>query len=199
MNVGNVGANTVNSASKQQPAALLGRDRQWKQKLRDGTTVLIRSIRGDDAEIERRFIEQLSAEARRFRFLGEISSPSPTFLAQLTHPDPSRDVAFVALVADGSEKREIGVARFSTQPDSKCECAVAVSDDWRNRGLATILMQHLIETARERGIEQMYSIDAMENQGMRELAEHLGFERKPDPDDATQVVHSLDLRRPTVA
>jgi len=49
---------------------------QWKEKLRDGTTVLIRPIRGEDAEIERRFIEQLSPAARRLRFLGEIKTPT---------------------------------------------------------------------------------------------------------------------------
>ena len=45
---------------------------QWKHKLRDGSTVLIRPIHGDDVEIERRFIERLSPQAKRFRFLGEI-------------------------------------------------------------------------------------------------------------------------------
>lgn len=172
--------------------------RQWKEKLRDGTTVLIRPIGAADETIERRFIEQLSPQSRRFRFLGEIKTPTPEFLAQLTHPDPVRDAAFVALIADGPDKREIGVARFNARPDGlTCECAVAVSDDWRNRGLATILMQHLIDVARQRGIECMYSVDAVENGAMRELADHLGFQRKPDPDDATQVLHTLDLKAPT--
>ena len=29
---------------------------------------------------------------------------------------------------------------------------------------------------------RMYSVDAVENHAMRELAAHLGFRRKPDPD-----------------
>jgi len=171
--------------------------RQWKEKLRDGTSVLIRPIRGDDEDIERRFIERLSSASRRFRFLGEVKSPSPALIAQLTHPDPQRDAAFIAVIADGAEKREIGVARFCARPDGvTCECAVAVADEWQHRGLATSLMRHLISVARERGIECMYSIDAAENAAMRELATHLGFTRKPDPDDSTQVLHTLDLRAP---
>jgi len=43
----------------------------------------------------------------------------------------------------------------------------------------------------------MYSVDASDNQAMQELALHLGFKRKPDPDDATQVLHTLDLKAPT--
>ena len=167
---------------------------QWREKLRDGTTVLIRPIQPGDTELERRFIEELSPESRRLRFLGQVGTPSPALLDQLTHPDASRDAAFVALIATGATKREIGVARFGAHPDGRtCECAVTVSEDWRNRGLATVLMQHLIEVARRRGIESMYSVDAAENPAMDDLAAHLGFTCRRDPENATQVLHTLDL------
>jgi GNAT superfamily N-acetyltransferase len=173
---------------------------EWKEKLRDGSRVLIRPIRGEDAALERRFIETLSPQSRRFRFLGGLKAPSAALLEQLTHPDVQHEAAFVALVADGAEKREIGVARFSARPDGlACECAVVVSDDWQQRGIATLLMRHLIDLARARGIECMYSVDAADNAAMRDLAAHLGFVRKPDPDDATQVLHALDLKAPTAA
>ena len=180
-------------------AAAVCPSESWHEKLRDGTTVLIRPIRESDLELERRFIEDLSPEARRFRFLGEVKTPSAGLLEQLVHLDPARDAAFVALIADGADKREIGVSRFSARADGvTCECAVTVSEEWRNRGLATLLMHHLIDVARERGIECMYSVDAAGNAGMRDLAEHLGFTRKPDPDDGTQVLHTLDLKAATV-
>ncbi|MEO8461502.1 MAG: GNAT family N-acetyltransferase [Dokdonella sp.] len=173
-------------------------DVQWNEKLRDGTTVLIRAIRDDDEELERRFIERLSPQSRRFRFLGEIKSPDPKLLRQFTHVDHVHDEAFVALIADGAVQREIGVSRYSLLGDGvTCECAVAVSDEWHNQGLATLLMNHLIGVARRRGISRMYSIDAPDNQAMRDLAEHLGFVRSRDPNDARQVLHTLDLNAPT--
>ena len=168
---------------------------EWKETLRNGTSVLIRPIRETDKELERRFIEELSPESRRFRFLGSMREPSSSLLDQLTHPDPSTELALVALVADGSKKREVGVARFSAPPGGlSCECAIVVSDTWHNLGLGTILMQHLIEVARRRGFACMYSIDFAANQPMRELAEHLGFKSKMDPNDATQVMYVLDLQ-----
>jgi GNAT superfamily N-acetyltransferase len=171
---------------------------QWKEKLRNGTTVLIRPICDDDVDLERRFIEELSPQSRRFRFLGEIKTPSPELLKQFTHVDHASEVAFIALLADGAEKREIGVSRYSARADGlSCECAVAVSDEWHNQGLATLLMQHLIDVARQHGVECMYSVDSVDNQPMRDLAEHLGFQRKQDPNDATQVVHTLDLKTAT--
>jgi GNAT superfamily N-acetyltransferase len=172
---------------------------QWREKLRDGTTVLIRPIHPADTELERRFIAELSPESRRLRFLCQIGAPSQALLDQLTHPDTQRDAAFVALIAEGAAKREIGVARFSALENGRgCECAVAVSEDWRNRGLATVLMQHLIEVARRRGIESMYSVDAAENPAMDDLARHLGFTCRRDPDNATQMLHTLDLKAASV-
>jgi len=167
---------------------------EWREKLRDGTSVLIRPISAADVDIEREFIEQLSPQSRRYRFLGEIATPGSALLDRLTHPDPGHEAAFIALVADGAHKREIGVARFSADKDDRsCECAVAVADEWQGKGLASLLMRHLIEIARQRGYGRMYSIDARANEGMHELAEFLGFERRADPDDATQVVYSLRL------
>lgn len=182
-----------------EPISPIHDDVQWREKLRDGTTVLIRAIRDDDVEREQRFIEQLSSQSRRFRFLGDINSSDPKLLRQFTHVDHVKEEAFVALIADGAVEREIGVSRYSVIGDGQtCECAVAVSDEWHNHGLATLLMNHLIAVARRRGISRMYSIDAPDNQAMRDLAEHLGFVRTQDPNDPRQVLHTLDLNAPTV-
>ena len=190
---------TIAATHRQATRDTTSTEPQWRENLRDGTTVLIRPIHATDIELERRFIEALSPESRRLRFLGQIGTPSPSLLAQLTNPDPRHDAAFVALIAEGASKREIGVARFSAQPDGRrCECAVTVSEDWRNRGLATVLMQHLIEIARGRGIESMYSVDAAENPAMHDLATHLGFTCRRDPENATQVLHTLDLAAASV-
>jgi GNAT superfamily N-acetyltransferase len=167
--------------------------------LRDGTTVLIRPIRAGDADLEREFVERLSHESRRFRFLGEVKSLSPAAIKSLVEVDQESDVALIALIADGARKREIGVCRYSARPDGvTCECAVVVSDDWQHHGLGTLLMQQLIEIARARGVECMYSIDAADNDRMRELAAHLGFTRKADPTDPTLALHCLDLKGATV-
>ena len=72
-------------------------ERSWNEVLRDGQSVLIREIRKQDLELERRFIERLSPTSRRFRFLGTLVSPSDNLLRQLVVLDPARDVALIAL------------------------------------------------------------------------------------------------------
>jgi GNAT superfamily N-acetyltransferase len=108
--------------------------------------------------------------------------------------DERHRMAFVALAHDNGELREVGVSRYSASDDEKrCECAVTVADDWRHRGLAVLLMRRLIAIARKNGFRTMFSIDAAENEPMRELAGYLGFQRRINPDDATLVIHSIDL------
>ena len=166
----------------------------WVDTLRDGTQVLIRAITKQDEALERAFIKRLSPQSKRLRFLGQIGEPSDKLVRSLTDLDWQRDAAFIALVHRDSEKREIGVSRFSLSADGKtCECAITVDDAWHGRGLAVALMRHLIELARSRGITSMFSIDTADNQRMRDLAGFLGFERKADPDDVRQVIHTLTL------
>jgi GNAT superfamily N-acetyltransferase len=164
--------------------------------LRDGSQVTIRPIRVDDMELERQFIERLSPEARRYRFLYTIATPSDTLLRRLTDIDPENEAALIAVIDEGVHEREVGVARFSRTPDGNAEVAVTVDGDWQRRGLATLLMQRLIAEARERGIPALVSMDSAGNERMRELATSLGFERKADPEDATQVIYTLRLQPP---
>jgi len=163
--------------------------------LRDGTVVTLRPLQRSDAELERRFISELSPQSRRYRFLGQIGCPSEALITQLTTVDFVHDVAFVAVIAGAQGEREAGVARYSRSPDgSRCECAVAVSDEMQGQGLGTLLMQRLITVARAHGIGEMISVDAAENSAIRDLALALGFSRSADPQDACQVVHRLALQ-----
>jgi len=167
---------------------------RWSELLRDRSHVVVRPLVHQDREAERAFIEQLSAQACRFRFLGFVHHASERLLDTLLQLDPERDVAFAAVVAEGAHEKIVGVSRFSVDQDHRqCECAVVVDDEWQNKGLGTLLMRRLIEVARMRGIRVMRSIDLAENVRMADLAQELGFTRRMDPDDASQVIHELSL------
>jgi GNAT superfamily N-acetyltransferase len=167
---------------------------RWSETLRDQSHVVIRPVRVDDAAADREFIESLSPQSRRYRFLGQMQHPSSELIDQLTGLDYVNDVAFAAVVADGAREKFVGVSRYSTSTDgTACECAVAVLDDWQNKGLGAILMRHLIDVARSRGIKRMWSIDSSNNTAMSDLARFLGFQRSPDTGDPSQVIHSLWL------
>ena len=165
----------------------------WHETLRDGTRVLIRPIQKEDAAIERAFLERLSAGSRAFRFHGEVKV-SDAMIKRLTDVNCQRDMAFVALRHDEGEKREIGVCRFCVSDDGRaCECAVAIGDEWQGRGLGYLLMCHLIEVARQRGIEQMIAIVSTGNRAMGGLATSLGFEPEDARDYPGEIVYRLKM------
>ena len=168
---------------------------RWTEMLRDQTKVLIRPITKLDTAEEREFIEALSPQSRRFRFLGQVRHPSSELITQFTDIDYNHEVAFAAVVPNDARQKFLGVSRYSTSADgTSCECAVTVLDEWHNKGLGTLLMKYLIEVARARGILYMVSIDSVENTDMDDLARHLGFTRRIDPEDGTQAIHSLWLQ-----
>ncbi len=166
----------------------------WIEPLNDGSRVLIRPLREEDRGREQTFIERLSLESRRFRFMDTFKKASPALLDQLMDVANLRQVALIALAHDDGELREVGISRYgATARDKQCECAVTVADDWRQRGLGVLLMRHLISQARQNGFRQMISFDAADNEPMHDLASYLGFRRQHDPQDSTQVIHTLDL------
>jgi GNAT superfamily N-acetyltransferase len=166
----------------------------WIEPLSDGSHVLIRPLRLEDRERELEFIHKLSPESRHFRFLGAIKEISPSLLDQLMQVDFHDRMAFVALAHQDGKLVEVGVSRYAaTETNDQCECAVTVADAWQHRGLGTALMRHLIATARLNGFKRIYSIDAADNTHVQALARDLGFQSIRDPQDTTQLIHSLQL------
>lgn len=176
------------------PGAAAGHDfPHWSHTLQDGRQVAIRPLTADDMEAERRFIQNLSPRSRHYRFLGQVSRPSDALLRQLTQLEYPRQVAFAA-VPPGDPAQLAGVSRYSTDEQGiHCECAVTVADAWQHQGLGTLLMEHLIEVARSRGVRTMMSMDLADNVAMRELARDLGFHARSDPEDRHQVIFELKL------
>jgi len=114
-------------------------------------------------------------------------------LARLTKLDEATEAAFVAISIESGVDREVGVARLSAVGDGRAEFAVTVRDDWQHKGLGTLLTKHVIEAARQRGLSALYSVDASENGPMNGFAKTLGFISDVNPQDATEVIHTLQL------
>ncbi len=175
-----------------QPASIS--THRWSQSLSGGGHVLIRPINKLDANAERAFIEGLSSDAKRLRFMAQIAHPTEKFIAQLTNLDGINEVALEAVVKDGAAEKIVGVSRYSNDvAQNRCECALAVSDEWQHKGLGTALMKHLIEVAHTNRIAVMESVEYAENLAMRTLLHELDFHVRADPHDARQVIYTLTL------
>jgi acetyltransferase len=167
-------------------------------QLNDGTDIVIRPIRPEDAEIEAEFIRGLSKESKYFRFMNSVQELSQEMLVRFTQIDYHNEMALIAVKSSGDHEEQIGVARYTTNLDKKsCEFALVVSDQWRGRGIAHQLMGRLMQIARDRDLERMEGQVLGNNVKMLQLMKSLNFQITNDPDDssikvATAQLHSVN-------
>lgn len=162
--------------------------------LSDGRTLVIRPIRPEDAKAEQVFVRDLSPQAKRFRFMGTINELSPEMLAQFTQIDYRTEMALVAVIGDGADRQQVGVARYIINPDRRsCEFAIVVSDKVQHQGIGTRLMKALMDAARDHGLAVIEGTVLKENTAMLHLMEDLGFAVERVPDEAEIVVVQREL------
>lgn len=161
------------------PAHLVSR---WQ--LADGTDIVIRPIRPEDAQIERSFVDNLSSQSRYFRFMQTMNQLSDVMLIRLTQIDYDREMALIAVTGAADRELEIAVARYAINPDGEsCEFALVVADEWQRRGIGTRLMTALMEAAKARGLVTMEGEILSTNANMISLVRSLGFTIHTSPDD----------------
>lgn len=153
-------------------------------QLRDNTSCLLRPIRPEDAEIEREFVEGLSDDAKRYRFMNIFRELPREMLARFTQIDYDREMALIAVIQQEVKELQIGVARYTITPEAgECEFAIAIADAWQGKGVALPLMEELIAYARYRGLETMIGEVLSDNRKMLHFIKKLGFATKVYPDD----------------
>jgi acetyltransferase len=163
-------------------------------QLNDGTDIVIRPIRPEDAEIEAEFIRGLSKESKYFRFMNSVQELSQEMLVRFTQIDYHNEMALIAVKSSGDHEEQIGVARYTTNLDKKsCEFALVVSDQWRGRGIAHQLMGRLMQIARDRDLERMEGQVLGNNVKMLQLMKSLNFQITNDPDDSSIKVAMAQL------
>lgn len=138
----------------------------------DGTALGLRPIRGDDAEALAEFHRRLSAETVHRRYFGAHPLLGDDELAHLTELDYRRRMAFVA-VARGEL---VGVARYDRLDEaSQAEVAFVVADAYQQRGVGTLLLEHLVAYARDQGIERLVAEVLADNAAMTRLVDDSGL------------------------
>jgi RimJ/RimL family protein N-acetyltransferase len=117
--------------------------------LRDGSSVDIRQIGPADRDALAAMYEGVSDESRYSRFLSvhpELRDSELTYLTEIDHHDHE---ALVAFVPGGPM---VGVVRYVRTDYDEAEPAMLITDAWQGRGLVTVMLEMLVERAREAGI-----------------------------------------------
>ena len=150
----------MNPAPQTQPPASLP-DRYpsaWIEpvRLKDGTQVLIRPIRPEDAPRLQAGFAHLSPRSIYLRFLEPYKQLPDKLARQFAEVDYQTQMALVAEVETAGKDRLVGVARYAFVNGvgkQRAESAIIVGDDFQRRGLGTLLMDRLTGYAVSNGVD----------------------------------------------
>jgi acyl-CoA synthetase (NDP forming)/RimJ/RimL family protein N-acetyltransferase len=140
--------------------------------LADGSTVQIRHARPDDADAVRDMHANLSPANAYFRFFN-LSPRAPDREAQrVCRPEDDDHVALLALLGG----QLVGVATYEpTGHPGRAEIAFAVSDEMHGRGVATLLLEHLVSVARQRNLTAFEAETLPDNYAMQRVFADAGL------------------------
>ena len=150
-----------------------GYPREWEADvvLTDGGVARLRPIVPGDAAKLVQFYERVSPESKYLRFFAPYPRLSARDVKRFTEVDYVDRVAFILTLGD----EMIGVGRFDRTENDRAEVAFLVEDAHQGRGIANLLLEHLAEAARERGIRGFVAEVLPENRRMAQVFVDAGY------------------------
>ena len=140
--------------------------------LRDGRTAHIRPIRSADKDLLVDFYDhRVSDESKYYRFFSPMPHLSARDIARFTEVDHKDRVAFILTLRG----RMIAVGRYDVVKPGEAEVAFLVEDDYQGRGIAQILLEHLAQAGRERGVTKFTADVLPDNARMIQTFRDAGY------------------------
>ncbi len=160
--------------------------RHWEADvlLRDGHTARIRPIRPEDAELLVEFYDRVSDESKYLRFFAAMPTLSQRDVQRFTHVDHVQRVAFVVTL----KKRIIAMGSYEGDGSGRAEVAFLVEDAQQGRGIGQLLLEHLAQAGRERGIERFVAEVLPENERMILTFRDAGYRLVSDVEDGVMTL-----------
>ena len=139
--------------------------------LRDGRVAQIRPIRAEDADRLVEFYGRVSDESKYFRFFAPYPILTERDVQRFTQVDYVNRVAFVVTV----HGTIIGVGRYDAVGEDEAEVAFLVEDAHQGRGVGQLLLEHLAQAGRERGIRRFVADVLPSNSRMQQIFREMGY------------------------
>ena len=139
--------------------------------LRDGRTAHIRPITPQDAQGLVDFYSEVSEQSKYFRFFAPMPNLSTRDVLRFTTVDHRDRVAFVMTVAE----QIIAVGRYDVVEKGQAEVAFLVQDAHQGRGIGQLLLEHLAQAGRERGVDRFTAEVLPDNRPMLQVFRDQGY------------------------
>ena len=158
-------------------------------RLPSGGEVRIRPVRETDGPALEAAYERLSEESRYLRFFSARSKLGERLVTSLTHID--HETHFAWGVFDPERQSDVGddsglavgSARLICDEDpTSAEAALAIVDEYQGRGIGRFLIELLVATAADVGVDVLRFEILRENRAMIAAMVRAGAERHPTGD-----------------
>ena len=152
--------------------------------LADGGVARLRPIKPSDADLLVQFYDRVSPESKYLRFFAPYPRLSARDVARFTQVDYVDRVAFILTLG----QQMIGVGRYDRSEDDEAEVAFLVEDAHQGRGIAQLLLEHLADAARERGITKFVAEVLPQNRRMAQVFADAGYRVSKGIEDGVLMV-----------
>ena len=150
--------------------------------LTDGSSVLIRPIKPEDASLLVNLYDTFSDETKYLRFFTRKQHMSLEEAEKYANVNFEKDFALVAQIPGTDEL--IGVARYiRAEGKRRAEIAVVVTDSWQYKTLGTQISEILLDFAKKNGVKIIYGEVLADNIAIRKIMAQSGFDIKKTYDD----------------
>jgi acyl-CoA synthetase (NDP forming)/L-amino acid N-acyltransferase YncA len=142
--------------------------------LSDGRTVQIRPAAPDDFDAVKAMHQEMSPNNVYLRFFSLSRTASEREARRVTRAPSLGHAALLAVYAG----QVVGLASYEAERESggrTAEVAFAVADTMHQRGIATLLLEHLVSLARARQVEAFVAETLSENIGMLRVFSDAGL------------------------
>jgi len=151
-----------------------------KVVLKDGSVILFRPIKKDDAPEWLNFYHRLSSRSKYLRF--QRSAPNMTMEDALRFctVDYVNQFAFVAEAIEEHQKHIIAIGRYARLPaePETAEIAFIILDSYQEKGIGTKFIEWLATVARKNDIDTFEAFVLPENHEMLAVFQGYGFHMK---------------------
>lgn len=140
--------------------------------LRDGRTAHIRPITpADEALLVDFYDNRVSEESKYYRFFSPMPHLSQRDVKRFTNVDHVSRVAFVLML----QGQMIAIGRYDVVQPGEAEVAFLVADEQQGRGIGQILLEHLAQAGRERGVDRFVAEVLPDNAKMIQVFRDAGY------------------------
>ncbi len=145
--------------------------------LRDGQSLLLRLANPADRPAIQAMLNRVSPESLRMRFMGTMSQVPASTVNALCGESPRDRICMLAVIGEEPDIQVVGFGNYvALGARNAAEVAVLVDEEFRGRGISTLLLERLAGIAAGVGFVAFEADVLFENQPMIDVFRASGFE-----------------------